>query len=115
VDHKQQEQVALHRWAVIAEAAGQNLTAAERGVSPQPPGTPSARTSKSDDLEALVQASDQDPRRDTPGGPITGNSVVPCSWQKTPQSGPMIMAGDKHPGLAQAQVDDREGDGWRRY
>ena len=32
MDHKQQEQVALHRWAVIAEAAGQNLTAAGRGV-----------------------------------------------------------------------------------
>jgi len=32
VDHKQQEQVALHRWAVIAEAAGQKLTAAERGA-----------------------------------------------------------------------------------
>ena len=32
MDHKQQEQVALHRWAVIAEAAGQKLTAAERGA-----------------------------------------------------------------------------------
>jgi putative transposase len=31
VDHKQQEQVALHRWAVIAEAAGEKLTPAERG------------------------------------------------------------------------------------
>jgi hypothetical protein len=32
VDHKQQEQVALHRWAVIAEAAAAGLTAAERGA-----------------------------------------------------------------------------------
>ena len=32
MDHKQQEQVALHRWAVIAEAAGDRLTAAERGA-----------------------------------------------------------------------------------
>jgi putative transposase len=32
MDHKQQEQVALHRWAVIAEAAGQKLTAAQRGA-----------------------------------------------------------------------------------
>ena len=32
MDHEQQEQVALHRWAVIAEAAGQKLTAAERGA-----------------------------------------------------------------------------------
>jgi putative transposase len=32
VDHKQQEQVALHRWAVIAEAAGEKLTPAERGA-----------------------------------------------------------------------------------
>jgi len=32
MDHKQQEEVALHRWAVIAEAAGARLTAAERGA-----------------------------------------------------------------------------------
>jgi putative transposase len=32
MDHKQQEQVALHRWAVIAEAAGENLAPAERGA-----------------------------------------------------------------------------------
>ncbi len=32
MDRKQQEQVALHRWAVIAEAAGDRLTAAERGM-----------------------------------------------------------------------------------
>jgi putative transposase len=31
MDHKEQEQVALHRWAVIAEAAGPALTPAERG------------------------------------------------------------------------------------
>jgi putative transposase len=32
VDRKEQEQVALHRWAVIAEAAGGKLTARERGA-----------------------------------------------------------------------------------
>jgi transposase len=32
VDHKGQEQIALHRWAVIAEAAGPQLTPAERGA-----------------------------------------------------------------------------------
>jgi putative transposase len=32
VDHNQQEQIALHRWAVIAEAAGDELTARERGA-----------------------------------------------------------------------------------
>jgi putative transposase len=32
VDHNEQEQVALHRWAVIAEAAGETLTARERGA-----------------------------------------------------------------------------------
>src|SRR5260221_12920133 len=32
MDGRQQEQVALHRWAVIAEAAGGRLTAAERGA-----------------------------------------------------------------------------------
>jgi putative transposase len=31
-DHNEQEQVALHRWAVIAEAAGETLTARERGA-----------------------------------------------------------------------------------
>ncbi len=32
MDSKEQEQVALHRWAVIAEAANDRLTAAERGA-----------------------------------------------------------------------------------
>jgi putative transposase len=32
VDHNEQEQVALHRWAVIAEAAGDTLTTRERGA-----------------------------------------------------------------------------------
>ena len=32
MDHNEQEQIALHRWAVIAEAAGDKLTAAERGA-----------------------------------------------------------------------------------
>ena len=32
MDHKEQEQVALHRWAVIAEAANGKLTARERGA-----------------------------------------------------------------------------------
>ncbi len=32
MDSKAQEQIALHRWAVIAEAAGGNLTARERGA-----------------------------------------------------------------------------------
>jgi putative transposase len=31
VDHNEQEQVALHRWAVVAEAAGETLAARERG------------------------------------------------------------------------------------
>jgi putative transposase len=32
MDHKGQEEVALHRWAVIAEAASSRLTSAERGA-----------------------------------------------------------------------------------
>ena len=32
MDHHQQEQIALHRWAVIAGAAGDKLTARERGA-----------------------------------------------------------------------------------
>ena len=32
MDHNEQEQIALHRWAVIAEAAGDKLTTRERGA-----------------------------------------------------------------------------------
>jgi len=32
MERKQQDRVALHRWAVIAEAANDRLTAAERGA-----------------------------------------------------------------------------------
>ncbi len=32
MDHKGQEEIALHRWAVIAEAAGDRLTPGERGA-----------------------------------------------------------------------------------
>ena len=32
MNDKMQEQIALHRWAVIAEAASARLTAAERGA-----------------------------------------------------------------------------------
>jgi hypothetical protein len=32
MDNRQQEDIALHRWAVIAEAASARLTAAERGA-----------------------------------------------------------------------------------
>ena len=34
MDHQGQEQIALHRWAVIAEAAGDRLTSGERGRWP---------------------------------------------------------------------------------
>ena len=37
-----------------------------------------------------------DPR----GGPITGNQVVPSSWQELPQSGPIKVAGDNTVALA---------------
>jgi hypothetical protein len=51
MDDKLAGQIALHRWAVIAEAAGANLTAAERGAlvrqiaarpHPHPDGSPRA-------------------------------------------------------------------------
>ena len=32
MDNRQQEQIALHRWAVIAEAASDRLSPAERGA-----------------------------------------------------------------------------------
>jgi hypothetical protein len=32
MDRKGQEEIALHRWAVIAEAANDRLTPAERGA-----------------------------------------------------------------------------------
>src|SRR5262249_6720472 len=63
-----------------------SVTATSRNAIP--------RTPKSIDMEESVQVSDQQPRRDTPGGPITGNQVVPCSWQKTLQGGPISVAGD---------------------
>ncbi len=31
-----------------------------------------------------------------PGGPKTGNQVVPCSWQELRQSGPIKVADDTH-------------------
>lgn len=49
MDHNEQEQIALHRWAVIAEAAAAGLTARERGAlvrqiaaraHPHPDGSP---------------------------------------------------------------------------
>src|SRR5262249_22830871 len=66
-----------------------SVTATSRNAIP--------RTPKSIDLEAPGTGSDQDPQAGTPGGPITGNRVVPCSWQKTPQGGPMLLAGDTPP------------------
>jgi hypothetical protein len=63
------------------------------------------RTPKSIDLKAPGTGSDQDPQAGTPGGPITGNQVVPCPWQKTPKNGPMIVAGDK--GLTPCNLDTR--------
>ena len=36
------------------------------------------------------------PPHDAPGGPMTGNRVVPCLWQnRRGQSGPLVVAGDK--------------------
>jgi hypothetical protein len=32
MDNRQQQDIALHRWAVIAEAANDRLSAAERGA-----------------------------------------------------------------------------------
>ncbi len=29
-----------------------------------------------------------------PGGPITGDGVVPCSWRNSAHGGPMLLAGD---------------------
>src|SRR5262249_20309883 len=51
-------------------------------------------TSTSHDLERSDSGPDQTPRHDTPSGPITGNRVVPCSWQKPAHNGPMNVAGD---------------------
>jgi hypothetical protein len=67
-----------------------------------------SRTPKSIDLEESVQVSDQDPRHDTPDGPITGNRVVPSSWQKTLQGGPMLVAGDTSCTLAISAEHDND-------
>jgi hypothetical protein len=66
-----------------------------------------SRTPKSIDLKAPDTGSDQDPRHDTPGGPITGNQVVPCSWQKTPHGGPMTVAGDSRSRSCGSEGADR--------
>jgi hypothetical protein len=47
----------------------------------------------SDDTE-IKKASDRATRQTRRGGPITGNQVVPCSWQNWAQGGPFLMAGD---------------------
>ncbi|MGH3857547.1 MAG: hypothetical protein ACRDR6_29485, partial [Pseudonocardiaceae bacterium] len=52
------------------------------------------RIPTSHDMDRPDTGSDQPPRRDTPGGPTTGNRVVPSSWQKSAHDGPMIVAGD---------------------
>ena len=63
MDHNQQEQIALHRWAVIAEAAGDKLTARERGAlvrqiaaraSPHPDG--SSRTYSRGSIDRWLRA-----------------------------------------------------------
>lgn len=38
----------------------------------------------------------------TPGGPITGEQVVPCPWQDQRSTGPMLVAGDTATGTARA-------------
>jgi hypothetical protein len=37
-----------------------------------------------------------------PGRPTTGGKVVPYSWRKSPQSGPMLVAGDSSCPLCRA-------------
>jgi hypothetical protein len=55
---------------------------------------PIYRTPTSHDMDGSDIGSDQPPQRDTPSGPITGNQVVPCSWQKSARGGPMLVASD---------------------
>src|SRR5439155_23695562 len=56
-------------------------------------------SSTSVDMERSETAVTSPTRRDTPGGPITGNRVVPSPWQKPAQGGPMIVAGDMRSAL----------------
>jgi hypothetical protein len=56
----------------------------------QPPGTP-LPTSKSEDLDRSVVTTAETLRPDTPGGPFTGNRVVPCPWQKTLRAVPCSL------------------------
>ena len=62
--------------------------------SRQPPGMSSPEPPSRSTWKTPGTGSDQDPQAGAPGGPITGNRVVPSSWQKTPQGGPMLVAGD---------------------
>ena len=48
MDHRGQEEIALHRWAVIAEAAGDRLTpgSGERWSAGSPPAPTPTRTAR---------------------------------------------------------------------
>jgi hypothetical protein len=63
--------------------------------TPLPMNTPGATAAQSGGTARVSELRRADGQgHDTPGGPITGNPVVPSSWQKIPQGGPMPMAGD---------------------
>jgi len=42
----------------------------------------------------IEQPPPTDRRHDTPGGPITGRTVVPWPWQEISLGGPINVAGD---------------------
>src|SRR5262249_55928784 len=77
-----------------------SVTATSRNAIPNP---------QVDRLGRSRTGSDQTSQADTPGGPITGNRVVPCSWQKTPQGGPISVAGDNTCAAAQRSGGDETG------
>jgi putative transposase len=95
MDDRQQEEVALHRWAVIAEAASGRLTPAERGalarqIAAQPHAYPdgSQRRYSRGTIDRWLRAWRAGGWK--PSGPRPGPIPVPCAL--TPSCSPRPAA-----------------------
>src|SRR6266851_8417490 len=76
-----------------------------RGGPPAPPspgrarpGAPAGPPSRRPPVARLGRSDRDDAGQATrhAAGPATGDRVVPCSWRKTPQPGPMPLADDRY-------------------
>ena len=95
MDHNQQEQIALHRWAVIAEAAGDKLTPGSAGRwsgrsppgrTPHPDGSSRTLLAGHDRPVAAGLAQGRAGRRSSPrSGPIPGRCAPTRSCSPRPR------------------------------